>query len=179
MTQQLRKHLIVLGSAAALLLSAVPAYAQEPVSTATPPSEQLEAQHEQERGHWRWSHHGKGDHGKGDHGPNHEARKLKHLNEAAAYFGIKTEGKSTEQIIKELKAARDANPAKWDKFKTEMKAKRLAHLQEMAKGLGIKTEGKTAHQLREEIHAKCKESAKKNGGKDESKAQSSQSNSKQ
>ncbi|WP_090581128.1 hypothetical protein [Paenibacillus sp. OV219] len=178
MKKQLRKQLFVLGSAAALLLAAVPAYAQEPVSTATPPSEQLEAQHEQERGHWRWSHHGKGDHGKGEHG-HHEARKLKHLNEAAAYFGIKTEGKSTEQIIKELKAAREADPAKWDKFKTEMKAKRLVHLQEIAKGLGIKTEGKTAHQLREEIHAKCKESAKKNGGKGESGAQSSQMPSKQ
>ncbi|REE85323.1 hypothetical protein A8990_11252 [Paenibacillus taihuensis] len=173
MKKQLRKQLVVLGSAAALLLSAVPAYA-DPVSTATPPSEQLEAQHEQERSHWRFSHHGKG-----DHGANHEARKLKHLNEAAAYFGIKTEGKSTEQIIKELKAAREADPAKWDKFKTEMKAKRLTHLQEVAKGLGIKTEGKTAHQLREEIRAKCKDSAKKNSGKGESSAPSTQAPSKQ
>ncbi|RAP73801.1 hypothetical protein [Paenibacillus montanisoli] len=137
-----RKPLIAIGTAAALLLSAVPALAQQ---IATPPSDQLEAQHEQERNHWG------GDHHFGKNGEEHKARKLKHLQEAAGYFGISTEGKSAEQLIKELKAARDADPAKWEKFKAEMKAKRLAKLQEKAAALGIKTEGKSAKQLREEI----------------------------
>ncbi|WP_308636222.1 hypothetical protein [Paenibacillus silvisoli] len=147
-----RKPLIAIGTAAALLLSAVPAMAEPSVST--PPSDQLEAQHEQERGHWGRDHHD------GKNSEERKARKLKHLQEAAGYFGISTEGKSAEQLIKELKAAREADPAKWEKFKGEMKAKRLARLQEKASALGIKTEGKSAKQLREEI-------CKKRGMKDE------------
>lgn len=123
----------------------MPAFAQ----AATPSSEQLQAQHEQERDHWRF----------GGHGHNKEerkARKLEFMTEAAQYFGISTEGKTAEQLHKELKAARDANPAKWEKFKAQKKAQRMLRMQETAKQLGISTEGKTAKQLHEEIREKCK-----------------------
>ncbi|QHT62953.1 hypothetical protein GXP70_25315 [Paenibacillus lycopersici] len=145
-TPSWRKQIAALGTAAALLLTALPVYAQ----AATPSSEQLQAQHEQERDHWRFG---------GGHGHKSEvrkARKLELMQEAAQYFGIATEGKSAEQLHKELKAAREANPAKWEKFKAEKKAQRLARLQETAKRLGIATEGKSAKQLHDEIRELCK-----------------------
>ncbi|QHW33070.1 hypothetical protein GZH47_21205 [Paenibacillus rhizovicinus] len=141
-----RKQLAALGTAAALLLTAMPICAQ----AATPSSEQLQAQHEQERDHWRFG---------GGHGHKSEARKarkLEFMQEAAQYFGIATEGKSAEQLHKELKAAREANPAKWEKFKSEKKAQHMARLQDTAKRLGISTEGKTARQLQDEIRELCK-----------------------
>lgn len=165
-----RKQITVLGTAAALLLSVTPAYGQ----AVTPSSEQLQAQRqqqeqdekqaqqeqqgqqgqtEQERDHWRW---GGGGHG---HGRNHEqrqARKLEHMKEAAQYFGISTEGKTAKQLHDELKAARKANPAKWDKFIAAKKAEHLARLQETAKSMGIQTEGKSAKQLHDEIREACK-----------------------
>jgi hypothetical protein len=90
-------------------------------------------------------------------GRDHKAYRMKRLKEAADYFGISTEGKSAKQLHKEIKAAREADSAKWDRFKAEQKAKRLARLQEVAKGLGIETQGKNAQQLRKEIRAACKE----------------------
>ncbi|WP_219833908.1 hypothetical protein [Paenibacillus sp. R14(2021)] len=153
-THILRKQLAVLGTAAALLLAGMPVHAMATAPSTEqqlPSSEQMQAQHEQERDHWRWSGHG--------HGHNREerqARKLEHMKEAAQYFGIASEGKSAEQLHKELKEARKANPAKWEKFKAEKQAQRLARLQETAKRLGIATEGKSARQLHKEIQDACK-----------------------
>ncbi len=70
----------------------------------------------------------------------------------ADYFGIKTEGKTAEQLRTELEAAKQKDKAKWEAFKTEHKAKVLEHLRQKAKENGIATEGKTAEQLREELH---------------------------
>lgn len=70
----------------------------------------------------------------------------------ADYFGIKTEGKTAEQLRTELEAAKQKDKAKWEAFKTEHKAKMLEHLRQKAKENGIATEGKTAEQLREELH---------------------------
>lgn len=141
-----RKQIVILGTAAALLLTVSPAYVQ----ASTPSTEQIQAQHEQERDHWRFA---------GGHGRNNEerqARKLEFMKEAAQYFGISTEGKTVEQLQGELKAARNANPAKWEKFKSQKQAQRLSRLQDMAKQMGISTEGKTASQLHEEIREACK-----------------------
>ena len=141
-----RKQLAALGTAAALLLTAMPVYAQ----ASTPSSEQLQAQHEQERDHWRFGS------GHGHKGEERKARRLAFMQEAAQYFGIATEGKSAEQLHKELKAAKEANPAKWEKFMASKKAQRMARLQDTAKRLGISTEGKSARQLHEEIRETCK-----------------------
>ncbi|WP_051250529.1 hypothetical protein [Paenibacillus harenae] len=81
-----------------------------------------------------------------------EAYRLEKLKEIAAYFGISTEGKSAEQLKKEVDAAKTANKDKWEAFKAEHKAKRLEHLRKVAEEHGIDTEGKTADQLREELY---------------------------
>ncbi|MFC4812930.1 hypothetical protein [Paenibacillus sp. GCM10023250] len=157
-TPSWRKQIAALGTAAALLLTAMPVYAQ----AATPPSEQLQAQHEQERDHWRFG----GGHGHGYKHGDREARKLEFMKDAAQYFGISTEGKSADQLKKEVKAAKDADPAKWDKFIAAKKAQRLTRLQDTAKRLGISTEGKTAKQLHDEIRDACKNRMiKEKGGK--------------
>lgn len=96
----------------------------------------------------------------------HYRHGAKRLQEAAEYFGIKTEGKTAEQLRDELKKVRQEQPEKWAKFKAEHKAKRLAKLQEEAKRLGIATEGKDLRQLHKEVRearrAEC-EKAKKLG----------------
>ncbi|SDX45618.1 hypothetical protein [Paenibacillus sp. CF384] len=162
-TNRLRTRLAILGTAAALILTAGTVYANS-AEIAIPSSDQLQAQHEQKQEHWKH-----GDHGKGRE--HREARKLEHLQKAAVYFGISTEGKTAEQLQEELKAAIKKSPTKWEKFKAEKKAERLARLQEKAARLGIKTEGKTAEQLREELHAACKE----HGMKKDEKGQKSKS----
>ncbi|RJE87698.1 hypothetical protein D3P07_15430 [Paenibacillus sp. 1011MAR3C5] len=80
-----------------------------------------------------------------------EAYRLKKLQEMAVYFGITTEGKSADQLKKELLAAKEANKEKWEAFKAEHRAKRLEHLQKVAEKHGIETKGKTEDQLREEL----------------------------
>ncbi|QNK59279.1 hypothetical protein [Paenibacillus sp. PAMC21692] len=80
-----------------------------------------------------------------------EAYRLEKLREMAAYFGLKTDGKSADQLKQELKEARKINPEKWEAFKAEHNAKRLERLQEIAKKQGIATEGKTAEQLHKEL----------------------------
>jgi aspartate oxidase len=80
-----------------------------------------------------------------------EAHRLKKLQEMAEYFGIKTEGKSAQQLKDELAVAKEANKEKWAAFKAEHRAKRLEHLQKIAEKHGIKTDGKTEEQLREEL----------------------------
>lgn len=80
-----------------------------------------------------------------------EAYRLKRLQEMAVYFGITTEGKSAEQLKKELETAKETNKDKWEAFKAEHHAKRLEHLREIAEKHGIETEGKTAEQLRDEL----------------------------
>ncbi|MCF2938979.1 hypothetical protein L1N85_11080 [Paenibacillus alkaliterrae] len=81
-----------------------------------------------------------------------ETYRLEKLKEAAAYFGIETEGKTVQQLKKEVEAAKVANKDKWEAFKAEHKAKRLEHLRKIADEHGIKTDGKTAKQLREELY---------------------------
>jgi hypothetical protein len=146
----LNKKWIVLAAAAALSMAAVPVYAQSnasaPSNTPSLQENEQTAREQLERGH---------EHSKAAR--DHKAYRMKRLKEAADYFGISTEGKSAKQLHKELKAAREADSAKWDRFKAEQKAKRLARLQEVAKGLGIETQGKNAQQLRKEIRAACKE----------------------
>jgi len=127
------------------------------------PAEQTQAlepqqheQHEQKshlkRGHWQSG------------GEEHQARRLKHLQEAAKYFGLSTQGKSAKQLHDELKAIRAADPAKWEKFKAAHKAKRLANLQEAAERHGIATKGKTARQICDELRK-----VQENGAKNEKK----------
>lgn len=81
-----------------------------------------------------------------------EAYRLERLKEMAAYFGIKTDGKSAEQLKKELEAAKVANKDKWEAFKAEHQAKRLEQLRKIAAEHGLQTEGKSAQQLRDELH---------------------------
>ncbi|MFF2890526.1 hypothetical protein [Paenibacillus sp. NPDC057967] len=80
-----------------------------------------------------------------------EAYRLKKLQEMAVYFGISTDGKSADQLKKELLVAKEANKEKWEAFKAEHRAKRLEHLQKIAEKHGIETKGKTEDQLREEL----------------------------
>ncbi|REK71524.1 hypothetical protein [Paenibacillus paeoniae] len=80
-----------------------------------------------------------------------EAYRLKKLQEMAVYFGISTEGKTADQLKKELLVAKEANKEKWEAFKAEHRAKRLEHLQKIADKHGIETKGKTEDQLREEL----------------------------
>lgn len=95
---------------------------------------------------------GDGDHRHGDMSrAEFEAYRLEKLREMAAYFGIKSEGKTADQLKQELKEARKSNPEKWQAFKAEHQAKRLERLQEIAKEHGIATEGKTAEQLHSEL----------------------------
>ncbi|WP_141502684.1 hypothetical protein [Paenibacillus luteus] len=81
-----------------------------------------------------------------------EAYRLEKLKELATYFGIQTDGKTSEQLKKEVESAKVANKDKWEAFKAEHQAKRLEHLREIAEEHGIKTEGKTSDQLREELY---------------------------
>lgn len=81
-----------------------------------------------------------------------EAYRLNKLKEMATYFGISTDGKSAQQLKKEVEAAKIANKDKWEAFKAEHQAKRLEHLRKVAEEHGIKTEGKTSEQLREELY---------------------------
>ncbi|MCQ6562624.1 hypothetical protein [Paenibacillus mendelii] len=141
---------IVLTAAGALVLAAVPAFAQNETNPPSGSSPQVE-QHHMDRHQWKAG------------SEKHKARKLEHLKEAAAYFGISTEGKTAEQLHEELKAARTKDQAKWERFKAEHKAKHMAKLQETAKSLGISTEGKSHKQLCHEIH---EARANKSKGKD-------------
>ncbi|WP_274649120.1 hypothetical protein [Paenibacillus humicola] len=141
----------------ALLLAAVPvpAFGAPEAAPGGQSGQNEQAGHDwkDDRGHWR---------------EHHEARKLKHLKEAAEYFGIATEGKTADQLRTELKAAKEKDAAKWERFKAEHKAKRLERLQTIARKLGISTEGKSAKQLREEIRAVCRE--KRNAAKRDGKS---------
>lgn len=80
-----------------------------------------------------------------------EKFRMERLKEMAAYFGISTDGKSAEQLKKELNAAKAADKEKWEAFKAEHKAKRLEHLQKIAEEHGIRTEGKSARELHDEL----------------------------
>ncbi|SDS25926.1 hypothetical protein SAMN05444162_1084 [Paenibacillaceae bacterium GAS479] len=98
-------------------------------------------------------HHGEFRHRQGDEGHKRlrEAHKRQMMNEAAAYFGISTKGKSEEQLIGEIRSMKTKQPEKWALFKKDMRAKRLAKLKAFAAAQGIKTEGMDERQLREEL----------------------------
>ncbi|SFF28163.1 hypothetical protein SAMN05216378_5757 [Paenibacillus catalpae] len=131
----MKRKWIIGAFAATMLLLSAPVYAAQPEDA---------TQDNRMEGHGR--HHG------GMYGKNNDERRLAKLRYMAEYFGIKTEGKSAEQLRTELEAAKQKDKAKWEAFKTEHKAKMLEHLRQKAKENGIATEGKTAEQLREELH---------------------------
>ncbi|MBB3112098.1 TPP-dependent indolepyruvate ferredoxin oxidoreductase alpha subunit [Paenibacillus phyllosphaerae] len=149
------KKACIAAAAAACLLAGTPAFAMAPDNTAAQPQtdRQPAAQEHEDfkdaRKDWKAMRH------------DHAERRSQRLKEAAQYFGIKTEGKTDEQLRDELKKAREADPAKWNKFKAELKAKRLVRLQDEAKRLGIATEGKDAKALHEAIREKKKADCEK------------------
>lgn len=132
--QSMNRKWIISTLTATMLLLAAPVYAAQLEDAA-------QDKRVEEHGH----HHGL-------HGKDREAHRLEKLRYMADYFGIKTEGKTAEQLKTELEAAKLKDKAKWEAFKAEHKAKLLEHLREKAKENGIATEGKTAEQLREELH---------------------------
>ncbi|KKC49317.1 hypothetical protein VE23_23180 [Paenibacillus sp. D9] len=142
-------------TAAALLLAALAlpaaAYAAPQASPAAP---QASPHASQDMGAPdRYNHQGDLRNPKGH--PHHdryrEARKLAMLKEAAAYFGIKADGKTEEQLRQEIHAAKEKQPEKWTAFKASMKEKRFARMKEFAVKQGIKVEGKSEQQLRDEL----------------------------
>ncbi|WP_127498678.1 hypothetical protein [Paenibacillus glycanilyticus] len=136
------KRKIIGAFAATMLLLSAPVYAAQPEEKA-PAAQDNRMEDGPKHGH----HHHDGKFGK-----NSEEHRMEKLRYMADYFGIKTEGKTAEQLRTELEAAKQKDKAKWEAFKTEHKAKILEHLRQKAKENGIATEGKTAEQLREELH---------------------------
>ncbi|MGO4548550.1 hypothetical protein AB4Z29_27555 [Paenibacillus sp. 2TAB23] len=130
----------------AVLFSAAPVWASKSLSAL--PTGLLMAQHPKESDMDQDHKHGKGKMTRKDF----EAYRLEKLKEIATYFGIQAEGKTAEQLKKEVEAAKLANKDKWEAFKAEHQAKRLEHLRDIAKEHGIQTEGKTSDQLREELY---------------------------
>lgn len=133
--------------ALAVLLSVAPVWAAQSV-TALPEASKADEKPKQSEEDSKHKHHHKGHMTRKDF----EVYRLEKLKEIATYFGIQTEGKSAQQLKKEVEAAKVANKDKWEAFKAEHKAKRLEHLRKIAEEHGIKTEGKTAEQLREELY---------------------------
>lgn len=78
--------------------------------------------------------------------------RLKKLQRLAAYFDISTEGKSLDQLKKEVDQAKKDQPEKWEAFKQEFRAKKLEKIRDYAKQKGIDVEGKTLEQLHDELH---------------------------
>jgi len=78
--------------------------------------------------------------------------RLKKLQRLAAYFDISTEGKSLDQLKKEVDQAKKEQPDKWEAFKQEFRAKKLEKIRDYAKQKGIDVEGKTLEQLHDELH---------------------------
>ena len=141
--QQMIRKWFIPAVALAVLFSVAPVWAAKSVSAL--PDLSLVVQHPEESdGHM----HHKGKMTRKDF----EAYRLEKLKEIATYFGIQTEGKTAEQLKKEVEAAKLANKDKWEAFKAEHQAKRLEHLRKIAEEHGIKTEGKTSEQLREELY---------------------------
>lgn len=101
-------------------------------------------------------------HGKHKHSHAHPHKKLtseeiqhmrlKKLQRLATYFEINTEGKSLEQLKKEVDQAKREQPEKWEAFKEEFRAKKLEKIREYAKQKGIDVEGKSMEQLHDELH---------------------------
>lgn len=101
-------------------------------------------------------------HGKHKHSHAHPGKKMtseeiqkmrmKKLQRLATYFEIDTEGKSLEQLKKEVDQAKRDQPEKWEAFKQEFRAKKLEKIREYAKQKGIDVEGKTMEQLHDELH---------------------------
>lgn len=132
--------------ALAVLFSVAPVWAAQSVTAVLPEAAKAAEQPKQADEKSEHKHH-KGQMTRKDF----EVYRLEKLKEIAAYFGISTDGKSAQQLKKEVEAAKAANKDKWEAFKAEHQAKRLEHLRKIAEEHGIKTEGKTAGQLREEL----------------------------
>jgi ERCC4-related helicase len=143
--QMIRKWFIPM-VALAVLFSVAPVWAAKSVKAL--PNASLVVQHPNESDVDKEHKHYKGKMTRKDF----EAYRLEKLKEIATYFGIQAEGKTVEQLKKEVEAAKLANKDKWEAFKAEHQAKRLEHLREIAKEHGIKTEGKTSEELREELY---------------------------
>ncbi|MFX3636122.1 MAG: hypothetical protein ACE3L7_12015 [Candidatus Pristimantibacillus sp.] len=125
-----------------MLLLAVPAYAAQPEEKQ--PAVKGQTDHSKD-----WKYGIRKEHMSGADFEKHRLEKLRYM---AEYFGIKTEGKTADQLKTELQAAKQKDKAKWEAFKTEQQAKRLEHLRKIAAEQGIATEGKSAEQLRDELH---------------------------
>jgi len=78
--------------------------------------------------------------------------RMKKLQRLATYFDISTEGKSLDQLKKEVDQAKKEQPEKWEAFKQEFRAKKLEKIRDYAKQKGIDVEGKTLEQLHDELH---------------------------
>lgn len=160
MKNRKRQWTILISAAALLLISASPAHARHEA----PKPEQAQ-QTEQEQWRSRSGQQDAGHEGKDWHAAReqHRAFRLQRLKEAAEYFGIATEGKSAKQLHEELRTARHADKAKWERYKAEFRAKRLAHLQKIAAKLGIAVEGKTMRELSRDIRAEIEGIGTKQG----------------
>ncbi|WP_341279340.1 hypothetical protein [Paenibacillus sp. FSL H8-0537] len=143
----MNKSKIVRSAAACLLAAAIMAPAAYAAEPAQPKAEQQPDRLPAAKGHFHEEH--KKHHR--EHALGHEQYRLAKLRYMAEYFGIAVEGKTSEQLKGELKAAKEKDPAKWEAFKAENRAKRLEMLRQAAKEYGLETEGRTAEQLREDI----------------------------
>ena len=103
----------------------------------------------------RYKQHGDLRHPKGE--PHHEryreARKLEMLKDAAAYFGLRSEGKTAEQLRQEVRAAKEKHPEKWASFKAAQHEKQFLRLKEFAAKQGINVQGKSEEQLKNELRS--------------------------
>ncbi|WP_127531119.1 hypothetical protein [Paenibacillus kobensis] len=138
-----RKQGLALGIAASMLLTAVPVFAA-PSAPSGAPEADSNHQAEQSQQAEGWGH------GHGRHDERHQLERLRYI---ANYFGIETDGKDSKQLFEEIKAAKKANPQKWESFKAEHRAKFEERLKEAARYFNIPTEGKSVEQLHKEVKA--------------------------
>jgi|GEM_PF-1315703 len=143
-----RKQGLAIGIAASMLLTAAPAWASAPV---TPDADSRPSAEQSQRAEG-WGHGSGHGHGPG-HGRHDERHQLERLQYIANYFGIATDGKDSKQLLEEIKAAKKANPQKWEAFKAEHRAKFEERLKEAARYFNIPTEGKSVEQLHKEVKA--------------------------
>ncbi|QJC51192.1 hypothetical protein HGI30_06190 [Paenibacillus albicereus] len=99
------------------------------------------------------SPHGELRHPKGH--PGHQRYRKAHkqmmIREAVSFFGLKTEGKSEEQLLQEIREQKTKQPEKWAQFKQQLHAKKLERMKAFAAAQGIDTNGLSEQQLREKL----------------------------
>lgn len=99
------------------------------------------------------SPHGELRHPKGQ--PGHQRYRKAHqklmIREAVAFFGLKTQGKTDEQLLQEIREQKTKQPEKWAQFKQQLHAKKLERLKAFAAAQGIDTKGMDEQQLKEKL----------------------------